>query len=103
MKRFVVTSVADLRSISAASMAFLITVAAALSVRAAEVPRLKPMPVLHPVLLGAPSDLPDVAQCHGILSQAIVDLVNGTDEDPAETFEKNRRAHPHMIMLPPHL
>src|SRR5437763_16701117 len=54
----------------------------------------------QPVLLAAPGDLPDVAQCRGILSQVVLDIVNGADEDPADTFEKNRRAHPHMIMMP---
>src|SRR3954447_15036821 len=56
-----------------------------------------------PVGLDAPGDLPDVAQCRGILSQIVLDIVNGADEDPADTFEKNRRAHPHMIMMPPPL
>jgi len=55
----------------------------------------------NPVLLAAPADLPDVAQCRGILSQLILDRVNAAEEDPAETFEKNRREHPHMIMMPP--
>ncbi|HXH37206.1 MAG TPA: sialidase family protein, partial [Thermoanaerobaculia bacterium] len=54
----------------------------------------------QPVLLAAPPDLPDVAQCRGILRQEILDLVNSADEDPADTFEKNRRTHPHMIMMP---
>src|SRR6476469_7778299 len=53
-----------------------------------------------PVVLAAPGDLPDVAQCRGILSQVVLDIVNGADEDPADSFEKNRRAHPHMIMMP---
>jgi hypothetical protein len=43
---------------------------------------------------------PDVPQCHEILNQEILDLVNSASEDPAETFEQNRRAHPHMIMIP---
>src|ERR1700748_780252 len=46
---------------------------------------------------------PDVVQCRGILRQDIVDLVNAATEDPAVTFERNRRAHPHMIMMPPTL
>jgi hypothetical protein len=46
---------------------------------------------------------PDVLQCRGILSQGIIDLVNSATEDPAVTFERNRRAHPHMIMMPPTL
>ena len=46
---------------------------------------------------------PDLPQCREILNQEILDLVNMAAEDPAETFEKNRRAHPHMIMMPPPL
>ena len=46
---------------------------------------------------------PDVLQCREILRQEIIDLVNSATEDPAVTFEKNRRAHPHMIMMPPPL
>jgi hypothetical protein len=46
---------------------------------------------------------PDIPQCREILNQAILDLVNSASEDPAETFEKNRLAHPHSIMLPPPL
>jgi hypothetical protein len=46
------------------------------------------------------ANVPDVAQCRGILKQEILDLVNNAAEDPAQTFEKNRRAHPHMIMMP---
>src|SRR5438477_292012 len=49
----------------------------------------------------APPDLPDVPECRGILSQSILDAVNAAKEDPAETFEKHRRANPHMIMLSP--
>src|SRR5436309_13253811 len=40
---------------------------------------------------------PDVPQCHGVLKQDIIDLVNSASEDPGVTFEKNRRAHPHMV------
>jgi hypothetical protein len=57
----------------------------------------------NPVVLAPPGGLPDVAQCRGILSQIVLDIVNGADEDPADTFERNRRAHPHMIMMPPPL
>jgi hypothetical protein len=57
----------------------------------------------EPVMLAAPPNLPDVAQCHGILSQGIIDLVNNASEDPAVTFEKRRRQNPHMIMMPPPL
>ena len=50
-----------------------------------------------PVVL---ANVPDIAQCRGILKQEILDIVNNAVEDPADTFEKNRRAHPHMIMMP---
>jgi hypothetical protein len=46
---------------------------------------------------------PDIPQCRGILKQEILDIVNAATEDPAEIFEKNRYAHPHMIMMPPPL
>ncbi|MCU1267028.1 MAG: hypothetical protein JWM21_3346 [Acidobacteria bacterium] len=46
---------------------------------------------------------PDIPQCREILNQEILDLVNAASEDPAEVFEENRRAHPHMIMMPPPL
>ncbi|HVQ39045.1 MAG TPA: carboxypeptidase regulatory-like domain-containing protein, partial [Pyrinomonadaceae bacterium] len=42
---------------------------------------------------------PDIPQCHEILNQAILDLVNTASEDPAQTFENNRRAQPHSIMV----
>src|SRR3954471_8408558 len=57
----------------------------------------------NPVVLAAPGDLPDVAQCRGILSQIVLDIVNGADEDPRDKFEKHRREHPHMMMMPPPL
>lgn len=44
---------------------------------------------------------PNVPQCSGILRQNIIDRVNAATEDPAVTFEKNRRAHPHMVEMPP--
>lgn len=53
-----------------------------------------------PIVLAPPDGLPDVAQCHGILSQGILDLVNAATEDPAEAFERHRREHPHMVMMP---
>jgi hypothetical protein len=53
-----------------------------------------------PVTLAQP-DLPDVAECHGMISQIVLDLVNGSDNDPADAFEKNRKQHPHMMMVPP--
>ena len=43
---------------------------------------------------------PDIPQCREILNQAILDLVNTASEDPAETFERNRQAQPHSMMLP---
>src|SRR5258707_7865114 len=60
-------------------------------------------PALKPVLLAVPADLPDVAECRGILSQVILALLDNATEDPGETFELNRRAHPNMIMMPPPL
>jgi hypothetical protein len=56
--------------------------------------------LLQPIVLAAPDDLTDVPQCKGMISQLVLDIVNNSDEDPAEKYEKNRRAHPHMIMLP---
>src|SRR2546423_15087236 len=44
---------------------------------------------------------PDVPQCRSILRQNIIDRVNAATEDPAVTFEKNRRTHPHMVEMPP--
>ncbi len=44
---------------------------------------------------------PDLVQCHGILKQEIIDMANTAIEDPVIAFEKNRRAHPHMIAIPP--
>src|SRR6185503_3991269 len=46
---------------------------------------------------------PDIPECREIVNQEIIDLVNAAAEDPAEVFERNRRAHPHMIMMPPPL
>src|SRR5258705_2670607 len=46
---------------------------------------------------------PDIPECREIVNQDILDLVNASSEDPAEVFERNRRAHPHMIMMPPPL
>src|SRR4051794_39403557 len=53
-----------------------------------------------PVTLVFPG-LPQVPQCDGILTQAIVDIATTATEDPAETFEDNRHDHPNMIMMPP--
>ncbi|HEY6230914.1 MAG TPA: carboxypeptidase regulatory-like domain-containing protein [Pyrinomonadaceae bacterium] len=47
------------------------------------------------------ANAPNVPQCRGMLTQDMLDVVNGALEDPAEAFERNRRAHPHMIMMPP--
>src|ERR1043166_1943561 len=44
---------------------------------------------------------PDIPQCHDVLRQDILDQVNAAAEDPAVTFENNRRLHPHMIEMPP--
>jgi uncharacterized repeat protein (TIGR01451 family) len=44
---------------------------------------------------------PSVPQCRDILNQNILDLANTSKEDPGALFEANRRAHPHMIMMPP--
>jgi hypothetical protein len=53
-----------------------------------------------PVVLALPN-LPDVPQCDGILTQAIVDIATTATVDPAETYEDNRHNHPNMIMMPP--
>jgi uncharacterized repeat protein (TIGR01451 family) len=42
-----------------------------------------------------------VPQCREILNQDVLDLANTSVEDPGEIFEANRRAHPHMIEMPP--
>jgi uncharacterized repeat protein (TIGR01451 family) len=57
----------------------------------------RPVPVL------TMQNAPDVPQCREIMSQEILDVVNSASEDPAVTFERNRREHPHMIMMPPPL
>jgi len=49
------------------------------------------------------ANAPDVAACRGMLDQKIVDLANNSAEDPAVVYERNRRLHPHMIMIPPPL
>src|SRR5256885_12115281 len=45
----------------------------------------------RPVTLAS---VPDIQQCRGILSQIILDIVNTALEDPAELFERTRRANP---------
>jgi Carboxypeptidase regulatory-like domain/FG-GAP-like repeat/BNR repeat-like domain len=45
---------------------------------------------------------PSIQQCRAItLNQAMIDRVNAATEDPAVTFERHRREHPHMIEMPP--
>ena len=46
---------------------------------------------------------PDIPQCRELVRQDVLDIANAAAEDPAVTFERNRRAHPHMMMLPPTL
>jgi hypothetical protein len=55
----------------------------------------------RPILLATRPNLPDVPACDDVLSQDVLNIVESATEDPAETFEINRRAHPHMIMMPP--
>ena len=45
--------------------------------------------------------LPEVEECDGILTQAIVDIATTARKDPAEIYEDNRHDHPNMIMMPP--
>jgi hypothetical protein len=59
--------------------------------------------LVRPILLTSRPDLPQIAECKDILSQQLLDLVDAATEDPAVTFETNRRKHPHMIMMPPPL
>ena len=49
----------------------------------------------QPVVLA--NDLPDVAECHGILRQEIVDLVRAAQEDPHDTFERWRQEKRSMM------
>jgi hypothetical protein len=44
---------------------------------------------------------PDIPQCRELVRQDVLDIANAAAEDPAVTFERNRRAHPHMMMVPP--
>src|SRR3954467_4417899 len=44
---------------------------------------------------------PDVPGCSTVMSQTVLDIANAAIEDPAETYEANRRAHPNMVMMPP--
>jgi uncharacterized repeat protein (TIGR01451 family) len=55
----------------------------------------RPVPVL------TMENAPSVPQCRNILNQNILDLANTSKDDPGAVFEANRRAHPHMIMMPP--
>ena len=44
---------------------------------------------------------PNIPQCRAIpLRQEMIDRVNAATEDPAVTFERHRREHPHMIEMP---
>jgi len=47
------------------------------------------------------ADIPDIPECRGIVTQELFDRVSQAQSDPAEDFENNRRAHPHMLMMPP--
>ena len=55
----------------------------------------------QPVLLAPPPDLPDVAECRGLLTQEIIDLVRGRTGDPLEDFEKWRVEHRSMMEASP--
>src|SRR5258707_15146368 len=46
-------------------------------------------------------DVPQLTQCRGLLTQALLDRVLNATEDPGETFEKMRRARPNMMERPP--
>jgi hypothetical protein len=54
-----------------------------------------------PIVLAPPPGSAEIPQCQGVLSQAVLDIVSVAIEDPADTYEDNRRAHPNMIMMPP--
>ena len=54
---------------------------------------------VRPVVLAG--NLPDVAECHDILTQEILDSVNAAGVDPEETFEKWRRDHRNMMEASP--
>src|SRR5258706_7924378 len=54
-----------------------------------------------PVLLAVPAGLPEIPQCSGILTQAMLDRVNVATEDPAEAFETWRRQKITMVEAPP--
>ena len=46
-------------------------------------------------------NVPDVAECHGILTQAILDHVKAAPTDPGADFEKWRRGRRTMVEMPP--
>ncbi|MFL6334264.1 MAG: Ig-like domain repeat protein [Pyrinomonadaceae bacterium] len=46
---------------------------------------------------------PDIPQCRELVRQDVLDIANAAVEDPAVTFERHRREHPHMVMIPPTL
>lgn len=48
-------------------------------------------------------NVPDIPQCHGILSQAIVDRASQAQTDPAADFEQWRRSKRTMMEAPPHI
>src|SRR5258706_1998409 len=54
-----------------------------------------------PVVLGVPAGLPEIPQCSGILTQAMLGRVNVATEDPAEAFEAWRRQKITMVEAPP--
>src|SRR3954447_4400631 len=86
-------------------LSFAVMVLSIAGAAAAQVPNQTPeaaalAKLAGPIVLAPPADLPDVAQCHGLISQIVLDIVNNADEDPAVTFEKNRRAHPNMMVMP---
>lgn len=54
--------------------------------------------IRKPVLL---VDVPQLAQCRGLLTQALLDRVINATEDPGETYEKVRRARRNMAETPP--
>jgi fibronectin type 3 domain-containing protein len=56
-------------------------------------------PQLKTILLDP--TLPDVAECHGILVQEIVNLARGAKEDPGHSFENWRRERRNMMEASP--
>ncbi len=56
-------------------------------------------PRIQPVLLTG--NVPDVAECHDILTQEILDSVNAAALDPGKAFEQWRRDHRNMMEASP--